>query len=178
MKSPTAVGQLKVAAGAVSILLATAIGGCGAGKVSTVTQTASAGTAPPAHTAATSQCDPVTATTACAVRRIKLKSSASSSTVGVAEVLKKGNATAIAIVGEGLPRTTSHNAYAVWLYNSPSDALRLGFVNPGVGKNGRLATAGALPPNATHYKKLVVTIETQPAPRTPGPIVLEAPFAE
>jgi hypothetical protein len=136
--------------------------------------------ASPAGTSASipSACNPATSTVACTIERINLKSPTSSSTSGIAEVLKKGTSAAIAVVGEGLPANTSHNAYALWLYNSGSDAVRLGFVNPGVGKNGRLATAGGLPANAGRYKQLLVTLETLPNPRTPGRIVLEGRFAE
>jgi hypothetical protein len=33
--------------------------------------------------------------------------------------------------------------------------------------------AGALPTNASHFKQLLVTLETQSNPRTPGKIVLQ-----
>jgi hypothetical protein len=114
------------------------------------------------------------ATTATPVAQINLLSPNGSKTIaGIAEVLKQGNNTAIAIVGQGLPANTKHNAYAVWLYNAPSDAVRLGFVNPGVGKNGRLETTGPLPTNAAHFKQLLLTIETNANPRQPGQIVLQ-----
>jgi hypothetical protein len=61
----------------------------------------------------------------------------------------------------------------VWLYNSPSDAHLLGFVNPGVTSNGRLSTAGALPSNANHFKQLIVTRETQASPKQPGSVILQ-----
>ena len=54
----------------------------------------------------------------------------------------------------------------------PADAKLLGFVNPGVGKNGRLSTAGGLPANAAHFHKLIITLETKANPKTPGTIVL------
>jgi hypothetical protein len=114
------------------------------------------------------------ATTATPVAQINLLSPNGSKTIaGIAEVLKQGNNTAIAIVGQGLPANTKHNAYAVWLYNAPSDAVRLGFVNPGVGKNGRLETTGPLPTNAAHFKQLLLTIETNANPKQPGQIVLQ-----
>ena len=65
------------------------------------------------------------------------------------------------------------NAYAVWLYNSPSDARILGFVNPPVGNSGRLQTAGGFPANAAHFQKLLITLETQSNPKIPGTIVLQ-----
>jgi hypothetical protein len=97
-----------------------------------------------------------------------------SKAAGIAEVLKEGATDGIAIVAQKLaPNTTSPpNAYAVWLYNSPTDAHRLGFVNPGVGSNGRLSTAGGLPSDAARYKELIVTLETTGTPKTPGTIVL------
>jgi hypothetical protein len=113
-------------------------------------------------------------TTATPVAQINLLSpSGSKSTAGIAEVLKQGKNTAIAIVGQGLPANTKHNAYAVWLYNAPSDAVRLGFVNPGVGKNGRLETTGPLPTNASHFKQLLLSLETTANPKQPGQVVLQ-----
>ncbi len=98
-----------------------------------------------------------------------------SKAVGIAEVLDEGTNQGVAIVAQNVPpnSTKPPNAYAVWLYNSPQDAQILGFVNPGVGSNGRLSTAGALPSNAKHYKQLIVTVETNAKPKTPGTIILK-----
>ena len=98
-----------------------------------------------------------------------------SKAAGIAEVLKEGTTDGIAIVAQKVaPNTTKPaNAYAVWLYNSPTDAHILGFVNPGVGSSGRLSTAGGLPTNASHYKELIVTLETSATPKTPGTIILQ-----
>jgi hypothetical protein len=98
-----------------------------------------------------------------------------SKAAGIAEVLNEGSTDGVAIVAQHVPPNTTKppNAYAVWLYNSPSDAKILGFVNPGVGKTGRLSTAGGLPTNASHYKHLIVTVETTASPKTPGTIVLQ-----
>lgn len=93
-------------------------------------------------------------------------------TGAIAEVVTQGKQSAIAIVGHGLPANTKRNAYAVWLYNKSDDAVRIGFVNPGVGKNGRLATTGPLPPNAARFKQLLITIETTVDPTQPGPVIL------
>jgi hypothetical protein len=139
----------------------------------TIASTTAAGTtSTTAHS-----CNPQTSTTACPIAQINLRSPSSSSTIGIAEILKKGNTTAIAIVAQGVPANTKHDAYAVWLANSSSDALRLGFVNPGVGKNGRLQTAGGLPSNAARFKQLWITRETKPNPRQPGTVVLQGQFS-
>ncbi|MFZ0043615.1 MAG: hypothetical protein WAK93_20065, partial [Solirubrobacteraceae bacterium] len=100
---------------------------------------------------------------------------AGSKAAGIAEVLKQGTTDGIAIVAQNVPPNTKSppNAYAVWLYNSPTDAHILGFVNPAVGSNGRLSTAGGLPTNAAHYKNLIVTVETTASPKTPGQIILQ-----
>lgn len=101
-----------------------------------------------------------------------------SKAAGIAEVLKEGAADGIAIVAQNVPpnSTKPPNAYAVWLYNSASDAHFLGFVNPGVSTNGRLSTAGGLPANAAHYKQLIVTVETVSHPKSPGTIILAGPL--
>jgi hypothetical protein len=110
------------------------------------------------------------------VSAIRLKPpSGGQSPLGFAEVLEVQGRFGVAIAAQGLAANSKHppNAYAVWLYNSPSDSKILGFVNPAVGSNGQLKTAGGLPTNASHYQKLLVTLETKSNPRTPGTIVLE-----
>lgn len=110
------------------------------------------------------------------IAQINLKPpSGGSSPVGIAEVLQVQRQFGVAIAAQGLAANKKHpaNAYAVWLYNSPSDAKILGFVNPAVGSNGQLKTAGGLPTNASHFQKLLVTLETKSNPKSPGTIVLE-----
>lgn len=114
------------------------------------------------------------------VAQINLKPpSGQSSPVGIAEVLTAQGQLGVAIAAQGLTANSKHppNAYAVWLYNSPADSKILGFVNPAVGSNGQLKTAGGLPTNASHYQKLLVTLETKSNPKTPGTIVLEGPLS-
>jgi hypothetical protein len=118
-------------------------------------------------------------TSASVVAQINLTPPASdknSKAAGIAEVLNEGSIDGVAIVAQNVPanKTKPHpNAYAVWLYNSPQDAHLLGFVNPGVGKTGRLSTAGRLPSNASRYKQLIVTVETTASPKRPGTTILE-----
>jgi hypothetical protein len=101
--------------------------------------------------------------------------SGSGAAKGAALVVQEGTSTGIILEASGL-QPNSHNAYAVWLSNTPTDSTRLGFVNQAVGKNGRLETGGALPANATHYTKLLLTLETQSNPKTPGTTVLQGTF--
>lgn len=126
-------------------------------------------------TPSTGASTPTTSTTgARVVAQINLvPASGTSKAAGIAEILKQGANDGIAIVAQNIPPNTKHNAYAVWLYNSPTDSHILGFVNPGVGANGRLSTAGGLPANAGHFKQLIVTMETQANPRVPGQIILQ-----
>jgi outer membrane biosynthesis protein TonB len=100
-----------------------------------------------------------------------------SKAVGIAQVLTQGTTTGIVIYATGIPPNTPHNAYAVWLYNSPGDAKILGFVNPGVTKDGKLQTAGAVPSNVGRYKQVLITLETQQSPKSPGPIILQGSLA-
>jgi hypothetical protein len=91
---------------------------------------------------------------------------------GASFVVKAGTAFGIIVEAQGLA-PNSHNAYAVWLSNSPTDSVRVGFVNTPVGKNGKLQTEGPLPSNAAHYKNLLLTLETSANPKTPGQVVLQ-----
>jgi hypothetical protein len=129
-----------------------------------------------ARTAAHRSTTPTTSTTTRIVAQINLRPPSGGNTpVGIAEVLTAQGQFGIAIAAQGLAANSKHppNAYAVWLYNSPNDSKILGFVNPPVGKNGQLKTAGGLPTNASHYQKLLVTLETRSNPKSPGEIKLE-----
>ena len=95
---------------------------------------------------------------------------------GVAFVVREGNAYGIVIEAAHVA-PNNHNAYAAWLYNSATDAYRIGFVNPAVGKSGQLQVGSPLPANASHYKQLLLTVETQSNPKSPGSIVLQGPFS-
>jgi hypothetical protein len=95
---------------------------------------------------------------------------------GVAFVVKEGTAYGIVIEAAHVA-PNNHNAYAAWLYNSSTDAVRLGFVSPAVGKSGQLQVGSPLPSNASHYKQLLLTLETQSNPKSPGTIVLQGPFS-
>jgi hypothetical protein len=115
-----------------------------------------------------------TSTTPQPVAQINLTSpNPGSKTAGIAQVVRSGSQSGIVIAAAGVPPNTKHDAYAVWLYKPPTKAKILGFVNPGVGSNGKLSTAGALPSDAAQYTQLLVTLETQASPRQPGKIILE-----
>jgi hypothetical protein len=93
----------------------------------------------------------------------------------VKEATKNGTAYGIIIEAAHVP-PNNHNSYAAWLYNSATDAYRIGFVSPAVGKSGQFQVGSALPTNAGHFKQLLVTVETQTNPKAPGPILLQGPF--
>lgn len=138
---------------------------------------ASSSTTTPAASASSSTATTSGSSTAAkVVAQINLTPAKSSSkAVGIAEILNEGSSDGIAIVAQNIPPNTTKppNAYAVWLYNSPTDSKILGFVDPGVGSNGRFSTAAGLPTNASHYKQLIVTLETTAQPKTPGQIILQ-----
>jgi hypothetical protein len=103
-------------------------------------------------------------------------SGSTSKAKGIGVVVKEGTAYGI-IIEAAHVAPNSHNAYAAWLYNSPTDAYRLGFVNPPVGKNGQLEVGSPLPANAGHYRQLLLTLETESNPKSPGTVVLQGPFS-
>jgi hypothetical protein len=162
-----AIGTLVVVA--LVVFLVVILSGGSSNKHSSV-----ASTARPAGTSAASTS--TSKTSAQVVAQTNLNPpSGSGSSKGVAFVVKAGSAYGIIIQAQHVT-PNSHNAYAAWLYNSPTDNVRLGFVNPPVGKNGQLQVGGGLPANAGHFKQLVLTLETQSNPKSAGTIVLEGPF--
>lgn len=92
--------------------------------------------------------------------------------VGLGRVFQRGQELAIIIAGQGV----APGAYALWLINSPTQARFLGFVPKRVGRDGRFATQGVLPPQAATFRTLAVTRENPRStrrPTRPGTIVLQ-----
>jgi hypothetical protein len=165
-----AVGAFVAVAVVVVVILLVASGGSSKHHTTTTT----AGTASATGTTNAATTTTTSTPTAQPIAQVNLSSpSHSKKTVGIAEIIKQGTKTGLVIVAQGIPANTSHDAYAVWLYNSQSDNHILGFVNPGVKTDGKLQTAGPLPSNAAHFKHLLVTLETQAKPHGPGKVVLE-----
>jgi hypothetical protein len=160
----------------VVIVLIVALSG-GSSKKNNTGSTSAANAATTSTTATSSGATGTSASAAKPIAQVNLTSpTGGKKTAGIAEVIRQGTNTGLVIVGQGLPANTSHDAYAVWLFNSGADSHLLGFVNPGVKANGRLQTAGVLPNNASHYHQLLVTLETQSKPPQPGKIVLQGAF--
>jgi hypothetical protein len=174
-------GIVVIAAGVVvvAVVLVVVLAGGGSKHHAASTPTSSSTTV--ASQTSTSQTSTTTSTSSAAAKvlaQINLtppSTSTGTKAAGIAEILSEGSTNGIAIVAQNVPpnATKPPNAYAVWLYNSPTDASILGFVNPGVTKTGRLSTAGPLPSNASHFKQLIVTLETSAKPKTPGQIILQ-----
>jgi hypothetical protein len=165
----------------VVVVLILTLGGSSGGhkKKPTVTQPAVTTSTPSTTTTGTSSTGtPTTATKAKLLAEIELTApSGNKHTTGVAQVIKDGKITGIVIVADGVPANTKANAYAVWLYNSRTSAHLLGFVDASVARNGKLQTEGELPANARRYRQLLVTLETQSAPKTPGKVILQGAFS-
>jgi hypothetical protein len=141
---------------------------------SSSTSTAASVPTPTTSSSATTTATTTSGTaTAKPIAQVNLLSPTGGAAKGVAIIVKQGTTTGLVIRATGVPANTRHNAYAVWLYNSPSDNKILGFVNPGVGTTRVLQTAGPLPANASHIKQLLVSVETAPKPKVPGTIVLQ-----
>jgi hypothetical protein len=99
-------------------------------------------------------------------------------TLGVAQVVRDDGVVGIVINAQGVPANSAHNAYGVWLSNSATSHKFVGFDPNLVGKNEKLAIEGTLPADASHFKRLLITLETQQHPKAPGEVVLSGPFHE
>jgi hypothetical protein len=163
-------GAILLGVGALIAIVVVVILIASGGSKKKTTHSTAATTSTPASTTSTTG---TTTTPAQVTAQINLTPPNGGKAAGVAEVLKKGNANGIAIVAQGLPPNSTHDAYAVWLFKPPSQSKLLGYVNPPVASNGRLRTAGGLPPDAGQFSELLVTIETQRNPHGPGKIVLQ-----
>ena len=147
---------------------ATTTAGASAGSTTTAT---SAGSTSGATTASQSTTSTTTRTPPPIAHATLAPPKGGSTAKGLAEVFRQGNRTTLGIVATGVA-ANNHNAYAVWLYNSPTDAKRLGFVSQAVGTDGLLqAQTQSVPADFRRYKQLVISLETDD-PRTPTKVVL------
>jgi hypothetical protein len=94
---------------------------------------------------------------------------------GVAQIAEQQGTRAIALVAEGFPKATKTRFYAIWVYQSPEKARRLGFPPQPDGK-GRIATSFPYPKDAKDFEQLIVTQESQQQPQRPGKILLSGPL--
>ena len=105
------------------------------------------------------------------VEQVKLVSpSGKASPHGLADVLRQGSAYGLVIDAHGLPPSSRHSAYAVWLARGPGRARLLGYDQNRV--RHHLSAAGALPAGFRRYREILITLETHAHPRRPGRVVL------
>jgi len=156
----------------------------GTTSTSASTPTSTSTSTPTSTPTSTSTTTATTTTTTAPAANQKVLSSinlypptATKGVVGVAQLLQAGKTLTLVIVAQGVPANTKSNAYAVWLYNSPSSEDLLGFDDTRVGSSGRLQVETTrLPSNLGIYKQLLVTIETVEQPKVPGQVVLKGAF--
>jgi serine/threonine-protein kinase len=93
---------------------------------------------------------------------------------GRVEIAEAGERRELTVSAANLPPegTRPRQAYAVWLYNAPDDAERLGFVVPPVGASGRFESHRVLPAEAGSYHEIVISLEGSAQDVPEGPIVL------
>jgi hypothetical protein len=98
-----------------------------------------------------------------------------SASVGVVDVLAEAGKRAFFIEAQHVPASKGFY-YAIWLYNSPHNALALS-KSPAVGSTHRLAGGSLLPAAAADYREILLTRETTAHPKQPGRVVLRGPFS-
>jgi hypothetical protein len=156
----------------VVVVLVSSSGGKGSTPTTTAAGTTTATTGTGTGTSSTST---TSATKPKLDSTIRLSSpEPSTNAAGVAYVLSDGSRQAFYVTAQGLPPSSGF-FYAVWLYNSPSDAKPLGRASS-VSSNGRMEGGNPLPSNAGDYAKFIVTRETSTHPSQPGPTVLSGSF--
>jgi hypothetical protein len=90
---------------------------------------------------------------------------------------QKANAFKLLIAGKDLEPAPEGSAYAVWLYNSPTQLLFIGFPKATVNDKGTLEVVADLTPQTPTFEQVLVTLERVPKPTKPGRIVLSAKIA-
>ena len=159
----------------VVVVLVTSTGGSHKAS-SAQTGTTAATTTPSATSKARTSSTSATAKKPTLDKQIALTSpDGSSKTVGLVEVLSEGAKRAFYIAAEHLPPSSGF-FYAVWLYNSPTSSAALGKIPP-VSANGQAQGGALLPANASNYREILLTRETNQHATQPGPVVLSGAFS-
>lgn len=153
-------GGLGILIAVVAVLLLTGGGSSSKGGSAAVSATAGPSTTAPAST------------TPQVIGQVNLSAPHGGHALGIANVLTLNGQLAVAMQAQGLTPTSTHAFYAVWLYNGPRDAQRLGFAPP-VSRDGRLQATSTLSAAQSRFHHLIITRETARAPASPGPIVLQ-----
>ena len=94
----------------------------------------------------------------------------------MAFIVRQGRQLGLALQAQSLGAARRDSAYAVWLYNSPSQARFLGFIQNAQAKNGRLESVSALERGAEGFREILLTRETREDPQRPGTILLRGPL--
>jgi hypothetical protein len=94
--------------------------------------------------------------------------------VGAAYVLSEGSKRAFFIDARNLPPAKGFY-YAIWLYNSPTSFVPV-TKSSAVNSKHRLEGISPLPSNAAEFHEVLLTKETNPKPKHPGPAVLRGPL--
>lgn len=158
-----------------AVIIAIAGSGGSGGGTHTVSQQRTSST----HTGTVTTTRTSTTSTTHILAQVNLSSpTGAKATLGIAEVVREKGVVGVVIDAQGVPPNTAHNAYAVWLYNSPTSHQFVGFVPTLVGTDGKLVTEGKLPADASSYHRLLITLETQSKPSSPGEVVLSGTFRE
>jgi hypothetical protein len=95
---------------------------------------------------------------------------------GIAKIYTSTHGISLSLTVAGVSRKVTQNRYAVWLYSTPHVAQLLGFITQRPDRHGTVTTGGVLPSDAGHYHQILVTLETQTHPTTPGKIILTGPL--
>lgn len=171
-------GAILLVVGALIVVVVVIIVLAGSGSSPKRTTTKATGTTPTTTTGTTTTTTTTTTSTKpVIIGQVQLRpTSRGSKAVGIGDIVTEGKITALIVAAAHMSPNTGHNAYAIWLYTPGGAAHLLGYVSPGVGKNGQLKTTGQLPANAASYKDLLVTLETTTNTKAPGPVVLAGPL--
>jgi hypothetical protein len=89
----------------------------------------------------------------------------------------KANQFKLLIAAKNMKPAARGSAYGVWLYNSPSQVLFIGFPKATVNAKGTLEVVADLVPQTPTYGQVLVTLERKEKPTTPGDVVLSGKIA-
>jgi hypothetical protein len=90
---------------------------------------------------------------------------------------RRANQFKLLIAAKNMKHAPEGSAYGVWLYNSPAQALFIGFPKATVNDKGTLEVVADLTPQTPTYGQVLVTRERVSKPTKPGKIVLSGKIA-
>lgn len=87
--------------------------------------------------------------------------------LGIAQFARQQGQTVLGVAAQDMPRAARGSGYGVWMSGGNRQPLWLGYFSP-VNDRGQVGAQAVVPVSPSAYKTLLITLETERTPKSPG----------